>query len=105
MVTQLHTLIAAVVEAYHRKAPRLLARICPIRSGDARRCASAIRPLRIQHGDAPGIAIWKRVSATIQAIRAAISTHQREKLGALRNAVLNVALSKTADEEKQIFFL
>ncbi len=45
------------------------------------------------------------VSATIQAIRAAISTHQREKLEALRNAVLNVALSKTADEEKQIFFL
>jgi hypothetical protein len=45
------------------------------------------------------------VSATIQAIRAAISTHQREKLEALRNAVLNVALSKTADEEKQMFFL
>jgi len=45
------------------------------------------------------------VSATIQAIRAAISTHQAEKLEALRNAVLNVALSKTADEEKQIIFL
>jgi hypothetical protein len=45
------------------------------------------------------------VSATIQAIRAAIGTHQREKLDALRNAVLNVALSKTGDEEKQIFFL
>jgi hypothetical protein len=45
------------------------------------------------------------VSATIQAIRAAIGTHQREKLDALRNAVLNVALSKTVDEEKQIFFL
>ncbi len=45
------------------------------------------------------------VSATIQAIRAAISTHQQEKLEALRNAVLNVALSKTVDEEKQIFFL
>jgi hypothetical protein len=45
------------------------------------------------------------VSAIIQATRAAISTHQSEKLEALRNAVLNVALSKTADEEKQIFFL
>jgi hypothetical protein len=45
------------------------------------------------------------VSAIIQATRAAISTHQRVKLEALRNAVLNVALSKTADEEKQIFFL
>jgi hypothetical protein len=45
------------------------------------------------------------VSAVIQATRSAISTHQREKLDALRNAILNIALSKTPDEEKEIFFL
>lgn len=45
------------------------------------------------------------VSAVIYAARIAISTHQREKLDALRNAVLNVALSKTVEEEKHIVFL
>ena len=45
------------------------------------------------------------VSAVIQATRTALSTHQREKLEALRNAVLNVVLSKSLSEEKQIFFL
>lgn len=45
------------------------------------------------------------VSAVLYAARIAMSTHQREKLEALRNAVLNVALSKTLDEEKHIVFL
>ena len=34
------------------------------------------------------------VSATIQATRMAVSTHQREKRTMLRNAVLNIALGK-----------
>lgn len=45
------------------------------------------------------------VSAVSYAARIAMSTHQRDKLDALRNAVLNVALSKTSDEEKHIVFL
>jgi hypothetical protein len=45
------------------------------------------------------------ISAVVQATRAAIGTHQREKLEALRNAVLNIALSKSLDDEKQIVFL
>lgn len=45
------------------------------------------------------------VSAVIQATRIAVASHQREKLEIIRNAVLNVALSKSADEEKQIVFL
>jgi hypothetical protein len=45
------------------------------------------------------------ISAVAYAARIAMSTHQREKLEALRNAVLNVALSKTSDEEKHIVFL
>lgn len=45
------------------------------------------------------------VTAVVQATRTAINNHQREKLEALRNAVLNVALSKTWDEEKCLVFL
>lgn len=45
------------------------------------------------------------VSAVIQATRTAATTHQREKLEIIRNAVLNVSLSRGTDEEKQIFFL
>jgi hypothetical protein len=45
------------------------------------------------------------VSAVLYAARIAMSTHQREKLDVLRNAVLNVALAKTSEEEKQIVFL
>ena len=45
------------------------------------------------------------VSAVIEASRSAISTHQVAKREALRNAVLNVALSKTSDEEKHVAFM
>ncbi len=45
------------------------------------------------------------ISAVIQATRSALGAHQREKLDALRNAILNIALSKTPDEEREIFFL
>lgn len=45
------------------------------------------------------------VSAVCYAARIAMSTHQREKLEALRNAVLNVAISKSVNEEKHIVFL
>ncbi len=44
------------------------------------------------------------VSAVIQATRAAVGTHQQEKLAALRNAVLNTALNKSLDEERQSVF-
>ncbi len=40
----------------------------------------------------------------IQATRAAVGTHQQEKLTALRNAVLNTALGKSVDEDKQSVF-
>ena len=45
------------------------------------------------------------VSAAIQATRAAVATHQREKREALRNAVLNTALTASPDEDKQVMFL
>jgi len=45
------------------------------------------------------------ISATIQATRIAIGTHQQQKLEALRNAVLNIALGRSLDEEKQRVFL
>lgn len=45
------------------------------------------------------------ISAAIQATRAAAATHQREKREALRNAVLNAALTSSLDEDKQIMFL
>jgi hypothetical protein len=40
-------------------------------------------------------------SAFAQATQAAIKTHQKEKLEALRNAVLNVALGKEPDADRQ----
>jgi hypothetical protein len=45
------------------------------------------------------------VTAVVQATRTAINNHQREKLEALRNAVINVALSRSPDEERYIVFL
>jgi len=45
------------------------------------------------------------VSATIQATRIAIGTHQREKCEYLRNALLNIAKGITSDEIKQQIFL
>ena len=44
------------------------------------------------------------ISATMQAVRIAISTHQREKLEYLRNALLNTALNDSPDEDKQSLF-
>jgi len=44
------------------------------------------------------------VSAVIQATRTALGTHQQEKLTALRNAVLNTALNKILDDDKQVVF-
>jgi hypothetical protein len=45
------------------------------------------------------------ISLMPQATQTAMRTHQREKLEALRNAVPNVATSKSLDEEKQLVFL
>lgn len=45
------------------------------------------------------------ISATIQATRAAASTHQAEKREALRNAVLNTALGQTPEEDQILMFL
>jgi hypothetical protein len=45
------------------------------------------------------------ISATMQASRAAIQTHQKEKLDALRNAVLNVAAGRAPEEDEQAMFL
>lgn len=45
------------------------------------------------------------VSATIQATRIAIGTHQSEKHKYLRNALLNVAKGTTSDDLKQQIFL
>jgi hypothetical protein len=45
------------------------------------------------------------VSATLQATQAALLTRDQEKLEALRNAVLNVALSNNLDEDQQAIFL
>jgi hypothetical protein len=45
------------------------------------------------------------MSLMLQATQTAMRTHQREKLEALPNAVLNVATSKSLDEEKQLIFL
>lgn len=41
----------------------------------------------------------------LQASHAAIRTHQEEKLKALRNAVLNIAIGRTPDEDEQAVFL
>jgi hypothetical protein len=45
------------------------------------------------------------VSATLQATQAALRTHQKEKLEALRNAVLNTALNREPEEDFQTIFL
>ena len=45
------------------------------------------------------------VSTTIQAYQAVIRTHSKEKHEALRNAVLNSALPKAPDENRQAMFI
>jgi len=45
------------------------------------------------------------VSAALQASHAAMRTHQKEKIEALRNTVLNVALGRAPDEDLQAVFL
>lgn len=45
------------------------------------------------------------VSVAMQASRTALQSHQKEKLEALRNAVLNVAAGCAPDEDEQAIFL
>lgn len=45
------------------------------------------------------------ISAFAQAAQAALKTHQDQKLDALRNAVLNVAIGKESDPDRQQYFL
>lgn len=45
------------------------------------------------------------ISAALQASQSAIRTHQRDKLDALRNAVLNIAIGRNPDEDEQAMFL
>lgn len=45
------------------------------------------------------------VSATLQATQDALRTHQKEKLDALKNAVMNVALGHEPDTDRQQHFL
>jgi len=45
------------------------------------------------------------VTTTIQGSRIALSTHQKEKIDALRNAILNSALPGSPDENLQSIFL
>lgn len=45
------------------------------------------------------------VSATIQATLIAIGTHQQEKRAMLRNALVNIAVGKSPDEDMQHIFL
>ncbi len=45
------------------------------------------------------------VSAALQASRVALQTHQEEKLKALRNALLNIAIGRAPDEDQQAMFL
>jgi len=45
------------------------------------------------------------ISATLQASQIAIRTHQEEKRQALRNALINIVLGRSLDEETQLFFL
>jgi hypothetical protein len=45
------------------------------------------------------------ISATLQAARIAMGTHQQEKRRYLRNALLNIAIGKGLDEVKQHIFL
>jgi hypothetical protein len=44
------------------------------------------------------------VSASLRAIQAAVKTHRKEKLEALRNAVLNIALKREPNEDRQALF-
>lgn len=44
------------------------------------------------------------VTAVLHASQAALRTHQQEKLHALRNAVLNVAIGRSPDEDLQLLF-
>jgi hypothetical protein len=45
------------------------------------------------------------ISASVQVARIVVSTHQREKLDYLRNALLNIAVGKGVGEIKQQIFL
>jgi DNA-binding FadR family transcriptional regulator len=45
------------------------------------------------------------ISAVIDATRTAIGTHKGEKRAALRNALLNIALHRSTDEDQQQIFL
>jgi hypothetical protein len=45
------------------------------------------------------------MTVAVLAGRAAVATHQKEKLEALRNAVLNVAIGTPVDEEWQLLFV
>ncbi len=45
------------------------------------------------------------VSATMQATQIALRTHQEEKLAALRNAILNIAIGRAPNEDMQTMFL
>lgn len=45
------------------------------------------------------------VTAVMHATQSAVRTHQQEKLDALRNAVMNVALHTSPDEDLQLMFL
>lgn len=45
------------------------------------------------------------ITAVLHAMAAALRTHQKEKLDALRNAILNVALHTSPDEDMQFMFL
>ena len=44
-------------------------------------------------------------TTVIQAVQAAVRTHSKEKHEALKNAVLNSAISKTPDENRQAMFI
>ena len=45
------------------------------------------------------------VSAALQATQAALRTHRKEKLEALRNAVLNIAIGHSPDQDQAAMFL
>ena len=45
------------------------------------------------------------ISAFLQASQTALRTHEQEKLEALRNALMHIAITKSLKEDMQIFFL
>lgn len=45
------------------------------------------------------------ISTVMHASQAAVRSHQQEKLNALRNAIMNVAIGKAPDEDVQLMFL